>query len=113
VGNLHFGKVIVCDNLATVHVYILCGCIIIRVWYCSWKVIASDAPCVACHCNYYSIVGENFTAKLSDFGLARGVHEKDYYKVVAHAVLPVRWLAPESLLYGKFSSASDVWWGII
>ncbi|XP_065897243.1 tyrosine-protein kinase receptor-like isoform X2 [Dysidea avara] len=55
------------------------------------------------------LIGENFTAKLSDFGLARGVHEKDYYKVVTSAVLPVRWLAPESLLYGKFTSASDVW----
>jgi len=57
----------------------------------------------------FFIVGESFTTKLSDFGLARGVHEKDYYKVVTHAVLPVRWLAPESLLYGKFTSLSDVW----
>ena len=55
------------------------------------------------------IVGEGFKAKLSDFGLARGVHEKDYYKVVAKTALPVRWMAPESLLYGKFTSASDVW----
>ena len=55
------------------------------------------------------IVGEGFKAKLSDFGLARGVHEKDYYKVVAQTALPVRWMAPESLLYGKFTSASDVW----
>ena len=54
-------------------------------------------------------VGEGFKAKLSDFGLARGVHEKDYYKITGKAALPVRWMAPESLLYGKFTSASDVW----
>ena len=54
-------------------------------------------------------VGEGFKAKLSDFGLARGVHEKDYYKMAARTALPVRWMAPESLLYGKFTIASDVW----
>ena len=58
-------------------------------------------------------VGEGFKAKLSDFGLARGVQEKDYYKVVARTALPVRWMAPESLLYGKFTSASDVWYDFI
>ena len=57
----------------------------------------------------YILVGEEFKAKLSDFGLARGVHEKDYYKVTGQTTLPVRWMAPESLLYGKFTSASDVW----
>ena len=58
---------------------------------------------------YLNTVGEGFKAKLSDFGLARGVHEKDYYKVTGRSLLPVKWLAPESLLYGKFTSASDVW----
>lgn len=58
---------------------------------------------------YFNAVGEGFKAKLADFGLARGVHEKDYYKVTGHTMLPVKWLAPESLLYGKFTSASDVW----
>ena len=47
-------------------------------------------------------------AKLSDFGLAQGVHEKDYiYKVTARTALPVRQMAPESLLYGKFTAASE------
>ena len=60
--------------------------------------------------NYCNIVGEGFKAKLSDFGLARDVHEKDYYIVTGQTLLPVRWMAPESLLYGKFTSASDVWY---
>ena len=55
------------------------------------------------------IVGDQFKAKLSDFGLARGIHEDDYYKVTSATELPVKWIAPESLLYKKFSTASDVW----
>ena len=47
--------------------------------------------------------------KLADFGMARGVNESDYYRVAGQAILPVRWLAPESLVYGIFTSASDVW----
>ena len=58
---------------------------------------------------YTYLVGEGFKAKLSDFGLARGVQESDYYKIAQKTALPVRWMAPESLLYGKFTSASDVW----
>lgn len=46
---------------------------------------------------------------MADFGMARGVQEKEYYKIAGRAVLPVRWMAPESLLYGIFTSASDVW----
>jgi serine/threonine protein kinase len=47
--------------------------------------------------------------KVADFGLAKVIQEKDYYKVAGRAVLPVRWMAPESLLFGVFTSASDVW----
>ncbi|XP_065897502.1 leukocyte tyrosine kinase receptor-like isoform X2 [Dysidea avara] len=55
------------------------------------------------------LVGVSLTVKLADFGLAREVHDSNYYKVAGRAVLPVRWMAPESLLYGKFTTASDVW----
>ena len=58
---------------------------------------------------HYNKVGDKFKAKLSDFGLARGVHENDYYKVTSATKLPVKWMAPESLLFKRFSSASDVW----
>ena len=48
--------------------------------------------------------------KIADFGMARRVSaDKEVYKVEGKAVLPIRWLAPESLLYGEFSTASDVW----
>ena len=54
-------------------------------------------------------VGSGLRVKIADFGLARGVYDKDYYRVAGRALLPVRWMAPESILYGIFTSASDVW----
>ena len=55
------------------------------------------------------IVGSGLQIKIADFGLARGINNKDYYRLTGSAVLPVRWMAPESLLLGKFTTASDVW----
>lgn len=49
------------------------------------------------------------TLKLADFGMARCVEEKDYYRFGRRGLLPVRWLAPEALARGVFSPASDVW----
>lgn len=34
---------------------------------------------------------------------------QEYYKVSGADKLPIKWVAPESLLYFKFSSKSDVW----
>ncbi|XP_063617249.1 uncharacterized protein LOC134790413 isoform X1 [Cydia splendana] len=47
--------------------------------------------------------------KLADFGMARPVCESDYYRFSRKGLLPVRWMAPESLSRGVFSPASDVW----
>ena len=56
-------------------------------------------------------VGPTLKVKLADFGMAREMADKEYYRLAGAAVLPVRWIAPESLLYGLFTSASDVWYG--
>ncbi|CAJ0589937.1 unnamed protein product [Cylicocyclus nassatus] len=45
----------------------------------------------------------------ADFGLARGVYNSEYYKVRGEDFLPLRWLAPECISKGVFSSKSDVW----
>ncbi|XP_013380746.1 inactive tyrosine-protein kinase transmembrane receptor ROR1 [Lingula anatina] len=55
------------------------------------------------------LVGDNLTVKISDFGLSRDVYSSDYYRLQSKALLPVRWMAPESILYGKFTVESDVW----
>ena len=48
--------------------------------------------------------------KLADFGMARGVKDKDLYRLAGKAKLPVKWMAPESLIYGEFTPSSDVWY---
>ncbi|XP_033103620.1 tyrosine-protein kinase HTK16-like isoform X2 [Anneissia japonica] len=49
-------------------------------------------------------------AKISDFGLSRATKpESDYYRATTGGRWPVKWYAPESIYYGQFSHASDVW----
>jgi len=56
------------------------------------------------------LVNSQFVCKIADFGLSRNVYGADYYKVGSgRACLPVRWMPPESLLYGRFTVKSDVW----
>jgi len=48
--------------------------------------------------------------KISDFGLSRAVGSgSDYYQAQQGGRWPVKWYAPESILYGTFSQKSDVW----
>ncbi|XP_072467883.1 tyrosine-protein kinase SYK isoform X2 [Notamacropus eugenii] len=49
-------------------------------------------------------------AKISDFGLSKALNaDENYYKAQTHGKWPVKWYAPESINYYKFSSKSDVW----
>ncbi|XP_015176489.1 PREDICTED: proto-oncogene tyrosine-protein kinase ROS isoform X2 [Polistes dominula] len=52
---------------------------------------------------------ENRVVKIGDFGLARDIYKNDYYRKKGEGLLPVRWMAPESLIDGVFTSQSDVW----
>uniref|UniRef100_A0A8C9U3C5 non-specific protein-tyrosine kinase n=1 Tax=Scleropages formosus TaxID=113540 RepID=A0A8C9U3C5_SCLFO len=45
--------------------------------------------------------------KLGDFGLSRYI-EEEYYKA-SLSRLPIKWMAPESINFRRFTSASDVW----
>ncbi|KAK2084457.1 hypothetical protein P7K49_037490 [Saguinus oedipus] len=57
------------------------------------------------------MVSQDFTVKIGDFGMTRDVYETDYYRKGGKGLLPVRWMAPESLKDGIFTTHSDVWWG--
>ncbi|XP_054707626.1 focal adhesion kinase 1-like [Uloborus diversus] len=46
--------------------------------------------------------------KLADFGLSRWVEDQSYYKA-SKGKLPIKWMAPESINFRRFTTASDVW----
>ena len=53
--------------------------------------------------------GADRVVKIGDFGLAKDFCSSDYYQVDGQRKLPVRWMAPEALLQGKFTIESDIW----
>lgn len=55
------------------------------------------------------MVGSGYVVKLGDFGMTRAMYDSDYYRFGRKAMLPVRWMAPESLADGVFTTKSDVW----
>ncbi|XP_032870681.1 insulin-like growth factor 1 receptor [Amblyraja radiata] len=55
------------------------------------------------------MVAEDYTVKIGDFGMTRDIYETDYYRKGGKGLLPVRWMSPESLKDGVFTTNSDVW----
>ncbi|KAL5250255.1 hypothetical protein ACHWQZ_G016104 [Mnemiopsis leidyi] len=56
------------------------------------------------------LVGTNLQVKLADFGLSRNTsaNDKNYYKKEG-GMVPIKWMAPEALTFGRYTSANDVW----
>ena len=44
------------------------------------------------------LVGSAYTIKISDFGMSRNLYSSDYYRIEGKAILPIRWMAWESVL---------------
>ncbi|XP_059473257.1 discoidin domain-containing receptor tyrosine kinase B isoform X2 [Neocloeon triangulifer] len=55
------------------------------------------------------LVGPGYSTKISDLGSGRILYSSDYVSLEGQQPLPLRWMAWESVLLGKFSSKSDVW----
>ncbi|XP_054708065.1 hepatocyte growth factor receptor-like [Uloborus diversus] len=55
------------------------------------------------------------TVKVADFGLSRDIYERDYYSSDNKKTkLPVKWMAPESLEKGTYTTKTDVWsYGVV
>lgn len=52
------------------------------------------------------LVGKGFTVKISDVAVYRTLFARDYYYIDGRGSLPVRWMAPETLLWVSFISLS-------
>ncbi|KAJ8673206.1 hypothetical protein QAD02_004468 [Eretmocerus hayati] len=54
------------------------------------------------------LVSANNCVKLADFGLSRWVEDQSYY-TASKCKLPIKWMAPESINFRRFTASSDVW----
>ncbi|PFX13364.1 Tyrosine kinase receptor Cad96Ca [Stylophora pistillata] len=60
------------------------------------------------------LVGQKETCKVKDFGMARDVQLENIYERKTKGRLPVKWTAYEALLYGTYTTKSDVWsYGVV
>ncbi|KAM7436017.1 hypothetical protein ABFA07_014162 [Porites harrisoni] len=55
------------------------------------------------------LVGKDYVMKIADFGLARDIYKSDLYVKTTSGVLPIKWMALESLFQKEYSEKSDVW----
>ncbi|KAB7504807.1 Tyrosine-protein kinase isoform SRK1, partial [Armadillidium nasatum] len=54
------------------------------------------------------LVGKGLMCKVADFGLSR-ILQGTEYMAIEGTRFPIRWTAPEALLYNRFTIKSDVW----
>ncbi len=60
---------------------------------------ALDLACRNC------LVAKDLTVKISDFGFSKDLADSNYYRQGPQELsLPIRWMAPECLLDGKFNT---------
>ena len=59
------------------------------------------------NCLVSSADREKRVVKIADFGLTRGLYQQNYYRKEG-GLMPVRWMSPESLSDGVFTTQSDV-----
>ena len=59
-------------------------------------------------CIVWYRVNFDLEIKVADFGLSRSMEGKGYYRMGTVVRLPVKWMAPESLVDQVFTTKSDV-----
>ncbi|XP_033626107.1 gamma-aminobutyric acid type B receptor subunit 1-like [Asterias rubens] len=69
----------------------------------SHKYVHRDLACRNC------LVDCSYTVKIADFGMTRATYDSNYYRLSREGKMPVRWMAPESVNEGIFTTKSDIW----
>ncbi|XP_028517530.1 vascular endothelial growth factor receptor 3 isoform X2 [Exaiptasia diaphana] len=54
------------------------------------------------------LVGEDYVMKIADFGLARDIYKSDLYVKETTGLLPLKWMAPESLFDRVYTLKTDM-----
>ena len=60
------------------------------------------------HNSYRKVLIIAFSSQIADFGMSRHLDDDSYY-ITKGGRIPLKWTAPEAILYRKYSSKSDVW----
>ncbi|XP_046852604.1 fibroblast growth factor receptor 1-like isoform X2 [Xenia sp. Carnegie-2017] len=55
------------------------------------------------------LLGKDFTAKVADFGLARDIYKYQAYKKNTPGLLPIKWMAIESIRDSIYTEKTDIW----
>ena len=61
------------------------------------------------HCPLQRTISDYIVSlQISDFGMTREVDSQMYYKLGKGTMIPVRWSAPEVIMYKKYTTKSDI-----
>lgn len=57
---------------------------------------------------FFPRVSSKYLVKVGDFGMARDIYQRDYYREKPGQYRPVKWTAQEVLEGEKYTTSSDV-----